>query len=62
MYPHGRHIFYEGDDPERFAAEIVAEFGFDPSRDPDWGNGCMFHCPAEHLDTIYSSHRWPTGS
>lgn len=39
LRPHGRDIFYEGDEPETFASQIYAEFGFDPSAEPDWGLG-----------------------
>jgi hypothetical protein len=31
LFPDGRFIFYEGDDPDAFAKEIKARFGFDPS-------------------------------
>jgi hypothetical protein len=47
-YPHGAIRFYEGDDPEGFAAEIKAEFWFDvteggeehgvDSTGREWGN------------------------
>ena len=44
MYPQGRHLYYEGDDPDGFADTIAAEFGFDPRDEtnccmygPDWG-------------------------
>ena len=30
LFPNGRHIFYEGDEPEVFAQQIRDEFGFDP--------------------------------
>ena len=85
LFPNGRGICYEGDDPEGFIAEIKAEFGFDPSADPAWrsnllngtyglgdlgdelyedpfGRSYWFLCPAEHLDEIYGSARWPMGS
>jgi hypothetical protein len=31
LFPEGRTIFYEGDDPEGFRQQIKAEFGFDPA-------------------------------
>lgn len=38
LFPQGRLIFYEGDDPEGFVSEIKARFGFDPSlNNPSWG-------------------------
>jgi hypothetical protein len=75
MFPEGRDIFYEGDDPDGFVAEIIAEFGFDPrncparylgfnrAEGPTWTaeRGWAFRCPAEHLDAIYSA-RFPMGS
>jgi hypothetical protein len=35
LFPNGRHIYYEGDDPDGFAAEIRTEFGFDPTTIPN---------------------------
>jgi hypothetical protein len=71
LFPHGRFIFYEGKRPKAFVAEIKRKFGFDPSKDDGWGevieNGedsftsYGFHCPAEHLDAIYSTD-YPMGS
>lgn len=66
LFPDGRVIIYEGDDPEEFTRQVEAEFGFDPGSDErwDWDNpdAYWFHCPAEHLDAIYGSSRWPMGS
>jgi hypothetical protein len=62
LFPEGRHIFYEGDDPEGFCAEVRAEFGFDPSVPACRPDGGGFWCPPEHLDAIYGSGRWPMGS
>ena len=39
LFPHGRDIFYEGNDPGGFCAEIKDRFGFDPCQDPQWGDG-----------------------
>jgi hypothetical protein len=61
LFPEGRDIFYEGDDPDGFAAQIRAEFGFDPAADSCWDEMQRFHCPAKHLDAIYSG-RFPMGS
>lgn len=72
LFPEGRHIFYEGDDPTGFVSQIEAEFGFSPARDSRWGEqiddedfsltSYSFHCPAEHLDAIYGTDRFPMGS
>jgi hypothetical protein len=73
LFPEGREIFYEGDDPVGFVKEIQTEFGFDPGLDPRWGKyidgedfdpfySYGFICPAEHLDAIYGSERFPMGS
>jgi hypothetical protein len=34
LFPKGRTVFYEGDDPEGFRQQILAEFGFDPAKCP----------------------------
>jgi hypothetical protein len=65
LWPEGRHIFYEGDDPDGFAAEIKKEFGFDPRESNDgWceARGFEFFCPPEHLDAIDRSGRWLLGT
>ena len=62
LFPDGRNIFYEGGDPAGFAREIKVEFGFDPADDPRWHDDRQFHCPAEHLDAICGSDRFPMGS
>lgn len=73
-WPEGRELYYEGDDPNGFAATIRAEFGFDPVTDPDWGvwveednpdggyRYYPFHCPSEHLEAVFCSGRFPIGS
>jgi hypothetical protein len=74
MFPEGRHIFYEGDDPEGFRAEIQEKFGFDPANSSSWGvlisdgpddedafTSYGFDCPAEHLDAI-DSDQYPIGT
>ncbi len=71
LFPDGRVIFYEGDDPAGFVTTIKAEFGFDPSADPGWDEwvewetigfrSYAFRCPPDHLDAIYSG-RFPMGS
>jgi hypothetical protein len=75
MFPGGRDIFYEGADPEGFAATMLSMYGFDPSKDPKWGERVedgpddptgftshQFHCDAEHLDEVYGSGKWELGS
>ncbi len=60
LFPNGRHIYYEGDDPPGFAREIKSKFGFDPSADNDHWNeesGYCFYCPPEHLDEIYTNYQ-----
>ena len=52
-----------------FVRQIQTEFGFSPALDPEWGvqieddihsfTSYSFHCPAEHLDAIYGSARFP---
>jgi hypothetical protein len=68
LFPHGRHIFYEGEDPDGFAQQITAEFAFDVTKDPRWGDrhpdfiSYGFDCPSSLLDAIYGSDRFPMGS
>jgi hypothetical protein len=75
LFPEGRHIYYEGHNPSQFVKEIKERFGFDPSlNNPLWGKryqrtkdcpaftSYSFDCPAEHLDAIYGSGRYPMGS
>lgn len=60
MFPEGRFIFYEGDDPVGFRKEIKARFNFDPGLDNQrWNKRCgyYFHCPAKHLDAIYTEYQ-----
>lgn len=68
LFPEGRTIYYEGNDPKGFIKEIKAKFGFDPSKDNShWGEkhdgwiSYSFHCPVEHLDEIYGG-QYPMGS
>jgi hypothetical protein len=70
LFPNGRVIFYEGDDPEGFVAEIKKRFAFDPSADAGWNftaNGedephRRFLCPAHLLEAIYGDEKYPMGS
>jgi hypothetical protein len=64
LFPEGRFIFYEGDDPTGFADEIWERFNFAVDQSPKWkgGGDPGFHCPAQLLDEIYGSGRYPMGS
>lgn len=65
LFPEGRHIFYEGDDPKAFAKEMQEKFGFDPSKDnDDWTEerGYCFLCSADCLDEVYGNDRYRLGS
>lgn len=68
LFPHGRHIFYEGDEPEEFARQVLFEFGFDVTKDAQWGDNdggftsYSFDCPPGLLNLIYGSDRFPMGS
>jgi hypothetical protein len=37
LHPDGRNLWYDGDDPDGFVAELKARFGFDPSKSPTGG-------------------------
>jgi len=72
LFPEGRDIFYEGEDPTGFVSQIRTEFGFSPALDSGWGvkihtddfcfTSYSFRCPTEHLDAIYGNDRFPMGS
>jgi hypothetical protein len=54
LFPDGRRLFYEGDNPEAFIAEMKTKYGLDVS--------VSVHCPAEYLDEIYGSGKYPIGT
>jgi hypothetical protein len=59
LFPEGRTIFYEGDEPEKFAQEILAEFGFDPSADDRWApNSFTVHRNTWMQYTEVTDGRW----
>ena len=72
LFPEGRIIFYEGDDPEGFVKEIKERFGYDImahtygwTKEDDRNHfneedGYSFHCPPEILDEVYT--QYPMGS
>ena len=72
LFPNGRDIFYEGNEPDEFAAEIAAKYGFDPRTDRRWWEvvedgeepfvSYRFRCPARLLDEIYGNDAYPLGS
>lgn len=74
MFPQGRNLYYEGDDPEGFATDIAAKFGLDPRTDHHWwevidedGRSApfqvyRFHCPPGLLDVVYGNPEYPLGS
>jgi hypothetical protein len=74
LFPNGRDIFYEGDGPDEFAAEIASKYGFDPRTDRRWWDviagddgaeplvSYMFHCPSHLLDAIYGNGAYLLGS
>ena len=68
LFPHGRHIFYEGDKPGEFARQVQFEFGFDVTKDVKWGEkypdftSYSFDCPPGLLNLIYGTDRFPMGS
>ena len=65
LFPEGRHIFYEGDDPKGFAKEMKEKFSFDPSQNnPGWNkrSGYSFDCQVSALDKVYGNRKYPLGS
>jgi hypothetical protein len=69
LFPDGRIIYYEGECPDEFAAEIKHEFKLDVTKDELWDDLLRdgskrraFHCPSELLDEIYGSGKYCLGS
>lgn len=61
MFPEGRSVWYEGEDPEGFVAAVQERYGFtlvlkeDPS-------GHAFFCPPGYVDAIVYESDWPMGT
>lgn len=53
LYPEGRTLFYEGDDPATFIAEMQA-LGINVTVSAD--------CPLEHLEAVYGGAYGPVAS
>lgn len=67
MFPNGRVIFYDGDDPEGFRKEMIEKFNFDPEKslNPSMWNarcGYAFYCPGEHYRAVYLDDKYSVGS
>lgn len=75
LFPDGRHIFYEGDDPDGFEKIMKDEFGIDLAAQKSWREPIEpdrpggepfisygFFCPPEHLDAVYGTDRFTLGS
>jgi hypothetical protein len=52
-------LFYEGDDPDGFAAQMRDEFGFDPAVNPEWGKRITYETPAAGAQGFLSYPFWP---
>jgi hypothetical protein len=76
LFPDGRLLYYEGDDPDGFVKEMKEKYGFDPTENisfapfpypnepKSWSKeaGYLFHCPPEHMNEIYGTGKYPLGS
>lgn len=74
LFPDGRVLFYEGDDPKGFRAEMRTKFGFDPAapckgvlggeefRRFNKRHDYQFFCPANVLDKVYGKKGYMLGS
>jgi hypothetical protein len=62
MYPNGRELYYEGNNPENFVREMKTKFNFDPSVGKRWAEWHAFRCPAHLLDVIYGDPQYILGS
>lgn len=49
IFPEGRFIYFEGEDPAAFQAALIRDYGFDPGPSSDEG----FWCPPKIYDAIY---------
>jgi len=58
LFPEGRTIFYEGDDPVGFVKDVRERFGLEITL----GDHGEFDCPANLLDEIYGGDLYPLGS
>lgn len=61
LRPEGRTVFYEGDDPDRFIAEmrdIGIEIDLDSWEEFDFS----FSIPPGRVEEVYGSGRWHLGS
>lgn len=69
LCPNGAIRYYEGDDPDGFATEMRARYGFDVTEAyedqwvrTNWQESRSFAIPAGLVGEIYGSERWPLGS
>lgn len=65
MFPNGRDVFYDGDNPKEFVKEMKEKFGFDPSENNNKWNkksGYQFFCPAANMENVYGSGKYRLGS
>ena len=62
LFPEGRTVWYEGDDPEGFRAEMTAVgLVLEDDRYNEEADWC-FDIPAGRVGEIYGSARWDIGS
>lgn len=70
LFPEGRVVFYEGDDPTTFAREMRELYGIDVAApapagfpyQPTWLEAESFFIPAGLVEAVYGSGRWELGS
>lgn len=65
MFPNGRYVYYEGDNPNVFAKEMQEKFGFNPSKNNERWNkesGYCFHLPGNCINEVYNRTKYPLGS
>jgi len=65
LFPDGRHVWYEGDDPEGFVAQVRERFGIELTLKED-PSGFAFFCPPGYVEAIVYSgtdqNEWPCGT
>jgi hypothetical protein len=61
LFPEGRNVWYEGDDPEGFLAAVRERWGLELTLKQD-PSGYAFFCPPGYVDAIVYESEWPMGT
>jgi hypothetical protein len=61
LFPEGRQVWYEGDDPRGFLVAIKERFDLELELKEDQ-SGFAFFCPPGYVDAIVYTNEWPIGT